>query len=142
MAGRVLIVEDDPGNRQALARLLSHLHYEVTAASSLAEARTQLQLRPDFVLLDLQLMDGSGMDLLRDIRTADSKPLVAVITGCEQQFAALGENDLLPDAVFLKPILAAELIRWLHNGNGSAAEAAGAADTLGDPSAAGREVKT
>ena len=68
LAGRsVLIVEDDLLLRRQIAAQLERLHVDVTATGTLAEARRLAnELSFDFVLLDIHLPDGSGMDLLRD----------------------------------------------------------------------------
>ena len=63
----VLIVDDDANTREALAALASHEGFTVATAGSVAEARIQLvRQRPDVVLMDLRLPDGSGMELYWD----------------------------------------------------------------------------
>lgn len=62
----VLIVEDDPAMQarlgQVLLRALPQSHHEL--AASLGEAREALARRPHLLLLDVNLPDGSGLDLL------------------------------------------------------------------------------
>ncbi|WP_348755354.1 sigma-54 dependent transcriptional regulator [uncultured Aquincola sp.] len=59
-----LIVEDDADAARMMAALVAEQQFSVATAGSLRDARRQLALqRPDVVLLDLQLPDGSGMDL-------------------------------------------------------------------------------
>lgn len=63
----VLIVEDDPLLRRQIAAALEHLHADVTTATDLRAARQLAKdLDFDFVLLDLHLPDGLGMDLLKE----------------------------------------------------------------------------
>lgn len=38
------------------------------------------RLQPDFVILDIRLMDGSGIDVLREIKKMDPAPTVLVLT--------------------------------------------------------------
>ncbi|MGA2499140.1 MAG: sigma-54 dependent transcriptional regulator [Tepidisphaeraceae bacterium] len=77
----LLVVDDE----QPLARLwageLAHL-VEVTLAGSLAEARSKLSSRGfDAVLLDLNLPDGNGTELLREIASRDEETAVIILTG-------------------------------------------------------------
>jgi two-component system response regulator AtoC len=65
-----LIVEDEPSFLEALSEIVRREGFEVTAAPTLAEARTRLaEARPDVLLLDLHLPDGPGLDLLASSET-------------------------------------------------------------------------
>ncbi len=79
----VLYIEDDPVNVLLLEHMLAHvsrvcLHHAATAADGLQRALT---LKPDLILLDMNLPDGHGLDLLKtlraDLRTAHV-PVVAL----------------------------------------------------------------
>jgi two-component system, NtrC family, response regulator AtoC len=74
-----LIVDDDRGFALGLTRLVAAEGFEVTAAHSLAEARAQIALRrPDIVLADLLLPDGSGADLLDGLEHGRMPELVLI----------------------------------------------------------------
>jgi DNA-binding NtrC family response regulator len=96
--GHVLLVDDEPVVRQVLTRLLVRAGHEVTAVTTLAEARTNLASRLDEVVVaDKNLPDGSGIELLRDDRHA---PPVIITTGYASEVAArqaleLGAFDFL-----------------------------------------------
>ncbi|WP_369063169.1 sigma-54-dependent transcriptional regulator [Burkholderia gladioli] len=63
-----LIVEDDPNSLSGLTALLAADGFTVDTATSLAEARAALaRTIPDVVLVDLNLPDGSGFDLLQHL---------------------------------------------------------------------------
>jgi two-component system, NtrC family, response regulator AtoC len=63
----ILIVEDEPLLRRQLTANLEQLGADVTGADSIAVARQSLQeAQFDFVLLDVNLPDGLGTDLLRE----------------------------------------------------------------------------
>jgi CheY-like chemotaxis protein len=66
---RVLLVEDHPDTREVLAKLLDALNYAVKTASSV-EAALQLAAgeRFDVVVSDLGLPDGTGYDLMKQLR--------------------------------------------------------------------------
>jgi len=76
-----LIVDDDADSAASLGQLVAAEKFSVALAHSLRDARRQIALQqPDIVLLDLQLPDGSGMDLFSDPQlVADSE--VVLITG-------------------------------------------------------------
>lgn len=61
----LLVLDDDLGVLRSLTRVLGGLGAEVTDVGSLREARSALSASaPDAVLADLQLKDGTGLDLL------------------------------------------------------------------------------
>jgi two-component system, NtrC family, response regulator AtoC len=74
-----LLVDDDLGFQLGLAEVIRQQGFEVTTATSLAEARKELAARvPDILLVDLNLPDGSGLELLKDMETI---PETLLITG-------------------------------------------------------------
>jgi len=63
-----LIVEDDPNSLSGLSAILAADGFSVDTAITLAEARAALtRFIPDVVLVDLNLPDGSGLDLLQNL---------------------------------------------------------------------------
>jgi two-component system response regulator AtoC len=77
---RVLIVDDDPDFLALLSSLVAGRRFEVVSATTLAEARARIAAQsPDVVLVDLELPDGCGLDLLDGRQPAD--PEVVLITG-------------------------------------------------------------
>src|SRR5437764_558162 len=94
LARRVLIVEDDQAFLLALTRALTLSGYEVLGATDLAKASEQLILQPDFVLIDLKLPDGCGLELLSRIRRRNVPVIAAILTAADQ--------DLLAQAVTLR----------------------------------------
>ena len=81
MTSRALIVDDDPGFLLGLSEVIEQEGLTVAGAGSLKEAREEIAKNPpDIVLVDLQLPDGSGLDLLDDFEGTAS-PEVVLITG-------------------------------------------------------------
>ena len=79
---RVMLVEDHLSFRQALAFLLGREpDLEVVAqAGSLAEARQMLDSRLDVAVLDLNLPDGNGRDLIGELRKRNAGISVLVLS--------------------------------------------------------------
>jgi len=66
----VLIVDDDANTREALMEITAAEGFTTAMAGSIREAQAQImRQRPDVVLIDLKLPDGSGMDLFNDIES-------------------------------------------------------------------------
>jgi DNA-binding NtrC family response regulator len=82
MKAKILVVDDDEGIRQLLRSLLHHDGYEVTEASALAGLRRALLgPPPDAVILDLQLPDGSGLEMLPVLKQKWPGVKVIILTG-------------------------------------------------------------
>jgi DNA-binding NarL/FixJ family response regulator len=78
MPTRVLIVDDDPIFREAIAVALRKRGYEIVGtASSLSGARAAIaEERPDALLLDVNLPDGDGSSFGADMRSDGSRPRI------------------------------------------------------------------
>ena len=71
-AGPVLLIEDDPIERQRIGSFIEAAGYEVTRAASGEEGLALLRSRPfAAVVLDLVMPEMSGLDVLRAARTED-----------------------------------------------------------------------
>lgn len=67
---RILLVEDHPSTAQVMNQLLSRLGHRVYVADNLRHAlELARQQRLDLLIADLALPDGSGLDLMRQIRS-------------------------------------------------------------------------
>lgn len=82
----VLIVEDDPSQRSALEEFLSGLkkpdQFSVYLAENLELARAVLNERPiDCVISDLMLPDGTGIDLVQEVRKRQPALPFLILTG-------------------------------------------------------------
>ena len=71
MSAKLLLLEDDPAIARTVAYALERDGLTVTHSLLVHDARQQLQrARFDLLVLDVGLPDGSGLDLLRDVRNA------------------------------------------------------------------------
>lgn len=100
--GTVLVVEDFQDTVDILRRLLERNDYSVVSALSLTEARKKLtETKADIVVLDINLPDGSGLDLLHEIREVDSDMPVIMLTAYSEIENAIrslkeGVDDFIP----------------------------------------------
>lgn len=111
-AHRVLLVEDDTPTRRHLARAVdAHPALELVAdAASLAEARAALERElPDVLLTDLGLPDGSGVELIRELRSAAPRALAMVITALGDEKTVIAAIEAGASGYLLKDGSASEI---------------------------------
>jgi putative two-component system response regulator len=76
----ILIVDDDPGAREAMEALLFHEGYALNFASNGPEALTRAaELRPDLILLDVMMPDMDGFEVCQKLRASPFLAEVPVI---------------------------------------------------------------
>ena len=132
----ILVVDDDEEIRKLLGRYLQQQGYRVTTAASARELRERLDTaRPDLVVLDVMLPDGSGVDLCRDIRTSSNVPII-LLTALKEDVDRIIGLEIGADDYVGKPFNPRELvarIRAVMRRTGETGRAA--------PSAAGRSFR-
>ena len=119
---RVLLVDDHPMIAAALDMLLRGSSYELLGrARSVAEANREItRVKPDLVLLDVNLPDGSGLDVLRRISRARVRPRVILLTAGMDDSQLLTADELEPEGMVLKtsdPGLLTEAMDAVVGGN-------------------------
>jgi two-component system nitrogen regulation response regulator GlnG len=78
---KLLVVDDEPVICQSFEWVFGPAGVDVVTAGTVADGWRRVQDdRPDVIVLDLQLPDGSGMDLFERVRAADPKRPVVFIT--------------------------------------------------------------
>ena len=113
MASRILIIEDQPDIRKTIDYNLSKESFEVFQAASIAEGEQAIQQhKPDLVILDLMLPDGSGLTLCRDIKSdpATKNTLVILLTAKADELDRVIGFELSADDYVTKPFSVRELI--------------------------------
>ncbi|MGW8567908.1 response regulator [Isoptericola sp. NPDC055881] len=101
---RVLVVEDDDDLRAVLVAILENGGLVVTSARGVVEAREALARgeEPDLLVLDLQLPDGSGQDLVADLRRRGRLQHVPLVVYSGSELGSTERDDLrLGSTVFL-----------------------------------------
>ena len=82
-ARRILVIEDEPGAREALESLLSEEGYTVASAESGEKGLRQLtEFHPDTVVCDFYLPDTDGLQLLRRVRSEAEVTFIVITAGC------------------------------------------------------------
>lgn len=96
---KILVIEDEDGAREIIARCLKRKGYPTLSA---ATAKDGLELvkkeHPNIILLDIRLEDGSGLEVLKEIKELDRNMKVIMVTALEDevtihQAKALGADD-------------------------------------------------
>lgn len=112
---RVLLVEDNLRLSTFVRRGLEQEDFTVDGVGTIADAEAALDTAPyDAMILDLGLPDGDGLDLLKDLRTAENHVPVLVLTARD------GVNDRVKglnagaDDYLLKPFAVEELTARLR----------------------------
>ena len=83
---RVLVVDDDPRARELLRDFLTAKDYDVIEAATGAEGLKRLREdRPHLILLDINLPDISGLDVLREAKAHDPAVGVIMVTGMHEE---------------------------------------------------------
>lgn len=121
----ILVVEDDEVNRKLMRVVLTGRNYQVREAESVSAALAALHDgKPDLLLLDIRLGDGTGFDVVRELRADhrfDDVPAVAItaqaMKGDEGRILAAGFDGYLPKPIDTRA-LPAVVEHYLRAGRG------------------------
>ena len=118
---RVLLADDHPMIGAALDMLLRGSDYELIGrARGGSDALVQVQRhKPDLLLLDVNMPDGSGIDVLRQLREARRPLSVILLTAGMDDAQLLAADRLNPEGIVLKtsdPALLLKCMEQVRNG--------------------------
>jgi two-component system response regulator DevR len=125
---RLLIVDDHEVVRQGLVALLDRREgFQVVAeAGNVAESIEMAErFRPDLVIMDVRLPDGSGIEACREIRAEHPEIRIVMLTSYPDEEAVLSAIVAGASGYLLKQVRARDLV--------SALEAVGRGESLLDP---------
>ncbi len=107
---QILLVEDETIFANAIKKYLVRKGYKVDLASDLKSARLHFKENiPDLILLDMRLPDGSGLDLLTEIKTKNTTIEVLVMSAYGELEDAVSAMKLGASDYLKKPIDLEEL---------------------------------
>jgi DNA-binding NtrC family response regulator len=109
-----LVLEDQDDAREALSALIRRKGIAVCAVATVGEALKNLNGQ-SIAVIDLDLPDGFGTDVLWAIRTQHRPIEVAIWTGGPDRRLLAHARALRPDAVFIKPDDLHRLIAWIDS---------------------------
>jgi DNA-binding NarL/FixJ family response regulator len=113
----VVVVDDHALIRSGLIAALTDAGFNVIAeAASKAEALAVLnQIKPDFCIIDLNLGDGSGLEVIRELSIKTDKTNYVVLTMDDDETKLAAAKSSGASAYILKSEPATELIEVLRN---------------------------
>jgi DNA-binding response OmpR family regulator len=112
----VLVVEDDPSNREALTEILQMWGYEVLPVVSAEEAEYAVRRRrPDAALIDVYLPGRSGASLMVKLRDLFPEVVLIGMSGLSDAAMARTLKGVGADLFIGKPIRLEELANALQS---------------------------
>lgn len=107
---KILIIEDDRNLLNELKEFLENRHYEALSVNNFLRASEKvLEIRPDLVILDINLPGISGFDICRDIKEKSNIPVLMLTSriGIEDEIKGL---EIGADEYLAKPVDTRRLI--------------------------------
>ena len=113
---RVLVADDHPMIAAALDVLLRGTDYELVGrARSGAEALSQVTcVKPDVLLLDVNMPDGNGLDVLRELRQQRNGTAIVLLTAGMDDPQLIAADTLAPEGMVLKTSDPAHLLECME----------------------------
>ncbi len=107
---KILVVDDDPAILRLLELVLEGAHYSVYSTAT-GENVPQLiqELQPDLIMLDIELPDSSGIDLVPVIRQHTHSPIM-MVSGKNSDVEKISSFNSGADDYVVKPFSVAELM--------------------------------
>jgi two-component system response regulator RegA len=130
---KLLLVDDDAPLRRALVRPLERDGFEVVTAASLTEAyEAASDFSPSHAVIDLNLSDGHGMELVKTLHDHRPDCRIVVLTGYDSIASSLVAMKAGATSYLAKPVRGEDLVKILNG------EADPDADSIDQPMSADR----
>ncbi|PIZ98220.1 MAG: DNA-binding response regulator [Candidatus Levybacteria bacterium CG_4_10_14_0_2_um_filter_35_8] len=108
---KLLVIEDDQTLAINLKRVLIKDGFAVDTSSTREDGLAQTEINEyDCIILDINLPDGSGLDILADLRKSENKTPVIIVTARDQVEDKIEGLNLGADDYVSKPVDSNELI--------------------------------
>lgn len=113
---RILVIDDEPGIRQALGQLLEYEGYDVRTATGGTEGIAEYErLRPHLVFLDVKMAGMDGLEVLKRLRQLDANATVVMISGHATIQTAVEATQLGAYDILEKPLDTDRVLVLLRN---------------------------
>ena len=110
----IIIIEDEKNICNFIETVLSPQGYQVTCANTGTDGLKLIEsLKPDVVLLDLGLPDMDGLELIQEVRSTSTLPII-VISARTLERSKVAALDLGADDYLTKPFSTGELLARIH----------------------------
>ena len=106
---RLIVVEDDPVTRAMIAGYFTDNNFDVVEAKGCADCRAALKTRADLVFIDVQLPDGDGFELAREVQALSNAGIIFVTRRDTEVDRILG-LEVAGDHYVTKPINLRDLL--------------------------------
>ena len=107
---QILIVDDDPNQRELLTWEFSDEGYIVDTANDGREALQKMRMeQPDVVILDLSMQGLNGIDTMSQILNLQRRPAIVIHTAhekCQSNYVTKTANDFVLKSSDLRPLKA------------------------------------
>ncbi len=107
---KILLIEDHENISNGIKAALEAEGYQVDVATTLKMAKEKMNLNPDLVILDWNLPDGQGIDLLNGFRSQGVKTPVIFLTARVELVDKVLGLEMGADDYMTKPFESRELI--------------------------------
>lgn len=104
--GKILIIDDEQNNNEALKDTLEDVNYYVQTATSSSEAKKILEDQKfDLILLDVWMPEQDGMSFLRELKSSGNSSKVVMMSGHAEhndivEAIKLGANDFIKKPIY------------------------------------------
>jgi two-component system, cell cycle response regulator DivK len=106
MSKRILVVEDQPDNRQIIRDMLAPTDYEITEVEDGQQALEAIAMRPDLILMDIQLPIIDGCTATRKIKANPAWQSIPIIAVTSYALSGEGCDDYVPKPFSPRQLLA------------------------------------
>ena len=112
---RILLVEDDPATSRSIEMMLTHANLNVYATDMGEEGIDLAKLYDyDLILLDINLPDMSGLEVLRQLRMSRIETPILILSGDDATESKLRGFGFGADDYLTKPFHREELVARIH----------------------------
>ena len=108
--GHILVVDGDSTFRNMFTQYLKEHDLPAIGASNRSELNRNIQVGPALIVLDLQLGQDDGLDVLRDLRSNSDVPVIIITGKRTDEIDRVTGLELGADDYILKPFSPRELL--------------------------------